>query len=71
MKQSGIGTVVGTTTSDVLRKLKEQGQEGERRSRAAPGRDTISISPEARELMTQAVTAENGEETEEDVTTPD
>lgn len=51
MKQEGIGTVVGATTSEVLKKLKEEGRESDRRRKAATGRDTVSISAEARERM--------------------
>ena len=51
MKQQGIGTVVGTTTSDVLKKLKEAGPDSERRRKIPAGKDTVSISPEAREKM--------------------
>jgi hypothetical protein len=51
MKQQGIGTVVRTTTGDVLKKLKEAGPDQERRRKVAAGRDTVSISPEAREMM--------------------
>ena len=58
MKQQGIGTVVGTTTSDVLKKLKESGPDSERRRKMPAGKDTVSISPEAREKM--AAEQENG-----------
>jgi glutamyl-tRNA reductase len=59
MKQPGIGTVVGTTTSDVMKKLKETGPDSERRRRTAVGRDRVSISSAARELIEKdAETAE-------------
>ena len=51
MNQQGIGTVVGTNTGEVLKKLKESGPDTERKKKMAPGKDTVSISPEARELM--------------------
>ncbi len=51
MQQSGIGTVVGATTSEVLKKLKEGGQDQDRRKQVRPGKDRVSISAEARELI--------------------
>jgi hypothetical protein len=51
MKQQGIGTVVGATTGEVLKKLKEAGPDTERKKKTVAGKDRVSISPEARELM--------------------
>ncbi len=64
MKQQGIGTVIGTTTSDVLKKLKEAGPDTARRRKAVPGQDTVSISPEAREKMAEQQEGGTGEEEE-------
>ena len=66
MKQEGIGTVVGTTTSEVLRKLKEAGPAAERRRKAPPGQDTVSISPEAREKMAAEQDGAMDEESEDE-----
>ncbi len=62
MQQKGIGSVIGATTSDVLKKLKEAGQDPERRHKPRAGKDTVSISAEAREMM--ASEQSDGEEEE-------
>lgn len=51
MQQKGIGSVIGATTSDVLKKMKEAGQDPERRHKLRAGKDTVNISAEARERM--------------------
>jgi hypothetical protein len=65
MQQKGIGSVIGATTSDVLKKLKEAGQDSERRHKPRVGKDTVSISAEAREMMaTELSDGEEGEAAE-------
>ena len=67
MKQQGIGTVIGTTTSDVLKKLKEAGQDTGKKTFRRQGKDTVSISVEAREMMA----TEQNESGEEETTEPE
>jgi hypothetical protein len=68
MNQQGIGNVVGTTTGEVLKKVKEAGPDTERKKKAAGEKDTISISPEARELMSSEPGADQEEAMEADPT---
>ena len=63
--QQGIGSVIGTTTSEVLKKLKEAGQDQERRKQLRPGKDTVSISAEARERIASDQEEEIAAEDEE------
>jgi hypothetical protein len=65
MQQKGIGSVIGATTSDVLKKLKDAGQGPERRHRPQAGKDTVSISAEAREMMATEQSEEEGEAAED------
>lgn len=63
MQQKGIGSVIGATTSDVLKKLKETGQDSERRHKPRAGKDTVSISAEAREMIASEQEEEEKEAT--------